>query len=127
MAATSDMAPTRARKAAGSGNGSRTTARANRSHAEDEKLEEQIARLQEDLKAIAASIAGLAEDKVSDARGVAKREARQFVRAGQHAVEEVTDEFGHMEKQIKDTIREKPLTAVAGAIALGFLLAVISR
>jgi ElaB/YqjD/DUF883 family membrane-anchored ribosome-binding protein len=126
MAATSDMAPTRTRKASSSGNGGRTATRANRSN-DDERLEEQIARLQEDLKSIAASIAGLAEEKVSDARGLAKREARQFVRAGQHAVEEVTDEFGHMEKQIKDTIREKPLTAVAGAIALGFLLAMISR
>ena len=27
----------------------------------------------------------------------------------------------------EDTIREKPLTAVAGAIALGFVLAVVSR
>lgn len=123
MAETSQIAPTRARKASTSGNG-RSNAP---THAEDEKLQEQIARLQEDLKAIATSIAGLAEEKVSDARSLAKRETRQFVRAGQHAVEEVTDEFGHMEKQIKDTIREKPLTAVAGAIALGFLLAVISR
>jgi ElaB/YqjD/DUF883 family membrane-anchored ribosome-binding protein len=117
------MAPTRSRKTSGPGNGSRTS----RSEADDEKLEQQIARLQEDLKAIAASIAGLAEEKVTDARGLAKREARQFVRAGQQAVEGVTDEFGHMEKQIKDAIREKPLTAVAGAIALGFLLAIISR
>lgn len=124
MAATSDMAPTRTRKATGSGNGGRTSAR---SAAEDERLEDQIARLQDDLKAIAASVASIAEEKVSDARGLAKRQSRQFVRAGQHAVEEVTDEFGHMEKQIKDSIREKPLTAVVGAIALGFLLAMISR
>lgn len=125
MAETSEMAPARSRRAASRpGNGARAHARA---EAEDQKLEQQIARLQDDLKAIAASIAGLAEDKVSDARGLAKREARSFVRAGQHAVDEVTDEFGHMEKQIKDTIREKPLTAVAGAIALGFLLAMISR
>jgi ElaB/YqjD/DUF883 family membrane-anchored ribosome-binding protein len=127
MAETSAMAPTRTRKSSGPGNGSRTGARSNRSTADEERLEEQIARLQEDLKSIAASIAGLAEEKVSDARGTAKTQARQLVRAGQHAVEEVTDEFGHMEKQIKDSIREKPLTAVAGAIALGFLLAMISR
>jgi len=127
MAATSEMAPTRTRKSSSSGNGGRGNARASRTATDDERLEEQIARLQEDLKAIAASIAGLAEEKVSDARGLAKHEARQFVRAGQHAVEEVTDEFGHMEKQIKDTIREKPLTSVAGAIALGFLLAMLSR
>lgn len=124
MAATPEMASTRTRKAAASGNGGRGTAR---TQAEDERLEEQIARLQEDLKAIAASITGLAEEKVSDARGLAKRQARQFMRSGQHAVEEVTDEFGHMEKQIKDSIREKPLTAVVGAVALGFLLAMITR
>ena len=58
---------------------------------------------------------------------MAKREARHLVSSGQHAVDGVTDEFGHMEKQIKDAIREKPLTAVAGAVALGFLLAMISR
>lgn len=124
MAATSEMAPTRTRKASTSGNGGRGTARP---QAEDERLEEQIARLQEDLKAIAASITGLAEEKVSDARGLAKRQARHLMRSGQHAVEEVTDEFGHMEKQIKDSIREKPLTAVVGAVALGFLLAMITR
>jgi ElaB/YqjD/DUF883 family membrane-anchored ribosome-binding protein len=115
------MAPNRPRR---SGNGNRSTTRASHS---DDNLEVQIARLQDDLKSIAASIASLAEDKVSDARGTAKREARHLVKAGQHAVEGVTDEFGHMEKQIKDSIREKPLTAVAGAIALGFLLAMISR
>ena len=46
---------------------------------------------------------------------------------GQSAIEDAQDEFGQIEKQIKDTIREKPLTAVAGAVALGFILAVVSR
>ena len=41
--------------------------------------------------------------------------------------DQIQDEFGHMEKQIKDTLREKPLTAVAGAIAIGFVLALITR
>lgn len=119
MAATPEMAPSRSRR---SGSSARTN-----SAAKDESLEAQVARLQEDIKGIAASIAGLAEEKISDARGMAKREARQFVRSGQQAVEDVTDEFGHLEKQLKDAIREKPLTAVAGAVALGFLLAMITR
>jgi hypothetical protein len=42
-------------------------------------------------------------------------------------LESAQDEFSAFEKQIKDTIREKPLTAVAGAIALGFILAVVTR
>ena len=126
MAAATDMTPSRTRKSSNAGNGN-PASRAAESRADGTTLEDQIARLQDDLKSIAASITSLAEDKVSDARGTAKREARHLMRASQHAVDEVTDEFGHMEKQIKDTIREKPLTAVAGAIALGFILAVISR
>lgn len=123
MAASPEMAPTRTRKSSGPSTASRSSA----SRSKDESLEDQIARLQDDLKSIAASIASIAEDKISDARGMAKREASHLVRNSQHAVDGVTDEFGHMEKQIKDAIREKPLTAVAGAIALGFLLAMISR
>lgn len=123
MAATPEMAPTRTRKSSGASTASRSSA----SRSKDESLEAQIARLQDDLKSIAASIASIAEDKISDARGMAKREASHLVRNSQHAVDGVTDEFGHMEKQIKDAIREKPLTAVAGAVALGFLLAMISR
>jgi ElaB/YqjD/DUF883 family membrane-anchored ribosome-binding protein len=69
----------------------------------------------------------MADDKVSEARGVAKTEVKNLVKQGQSAVDGIQDEFGHMEKQIKDTIREKPLTAVAGAIALGFVLALITR
>jgi hypothetical protein len=42
-------------------------------------------------------------------------------------IESAQDEFNAFEKQIKDTIREKPLTAVAGALALGFILAVVTR
>ena len=132
MASTPDMAPNRAaspvpRRSAA--NGTRRSARvaAASSASREEELGAQISQLQSDMKAIAQTLAGLAEDKVSEAQSVAKREAKNAVRAGQHAVEEVQDEFGQLERQIKDTIRDKPLTAVAGAIALGYILAVISR
>jgi ElaB/YqjD/DUF883 family membrane-anchored ribosome-binding protein len=93
----------------------------------DDDLSAQVEQLQSDLKSIAATLASLAENKVNEAQSVAKREARHLANAGQRAVEDAQDEFGQLEKQIKDTIREKPLTAVAGAIALGFVLAVVSR
>jgi ElaB/YqjD/DUF883 family membrane-anchored ribosome-binding protein len=91
------------------------------------ELEDQIEQLQQDLKGIAATLAGLAGDKVTEARSVAEKEARNLARTGQHAVDEVQDEFGQMERRLKDTIRDKPLTAVASAIALGFILAVVTR
>ena len=133
MASTTDMAPSRTatptRKAS---NGPRRTAAArtaaaSRNSSREDDLSAQVQQLQDDLKAIAATLASLAEDKVQDAQSIAKREARNLARSGQHVVEDVQDEFGQLEKQIKDTIREKPLTAVAGAIALGFVLAVVSR
>jgi len=130
MASTTDMAPNRtaaakapARRAA---NGPRRAA-ARQNQSREDELSAQVQQLQSDLKSIAATLASLAEDKVNDAQKLAKREVKNLARTGQSAVEDVQDEFGQLEKQIKDTIREKPLTAVAGAIALGFVLAVVSR
>jgi ElaB/YqjD/DUF883 family membrane-anchored ribosome-binding protein len=132
MADTADLAPSRSttskapsRRAA---NGSRSPARrSTRTRAREENLEDQVDRLQSDIKAIAATLTKMADDKVSEVRGTAKTEARNLVKQGQTAVDEIQDEFGHMEKQIKDIIREKPLTAVAGAVALGFVLALVTR
>ncbi|WP_423067055.1 DUF883 family protein [Devosia sp. CN2-171] len=135
MASTTDMAPTRsttatpARRAA---NGprraaARTTAAARAAASREDDLSAQVQQLQDDLKSIASTLASLAEGKVNDAQSMAKREVKNVAKAGQHVLEDAQDEFGQLEKQIKDTIREKPLTAVAGAIALGFVLAVVSR
>jgi ElaB/YqjD/DUF883 family membrane-anchored ribosome-binding protein len=129
MASTTDMAPNRTaaktptRRAA---NGPRSAA-ARQSQSREDDLSAQVQQLQSDLKSIASTLASLAEDKVNDAQKVAKREVKHLAHTGQSALEDVQDEFGQLEKQIKDTIREKPLTAVAGAIALGFVLAVVSR
>ncbi|RYE47578.1 MAG: DUF883 family protein [Hyphomicrobiales bacterium] len=130
MASTTDMAPNRtaaaktpARRAS---NGPRRAA-ARQSQSREDDLSAQVQQLQSDLKSIAATLASLAEDKVHDAQKLAKREVKNLASSGQSAIEDVQDEFGQLEKQIKDTIREKPLTAVAGAIALGFVLAVVSR
>jgi ElaB/YqjD/DUF883 family membrane-anchored ribosome-binding protein len=132
MAATPDMAPNRSASANprvpnGSRRNAARSAAAASARSREDDLSEQIAQLQADMKAIASTLAGLAEDKVSEAQSVAKREAKNLARSGQQAVEDVQDEFGQLERQIKDTIREKPLTAVAGAIALGYILAVVSR
>jgi ElaB/YqjD/DUF883 family membrane-anchored ribosome-binding protein len=134
MAATTDMAPNRssttpARRAS---NGprraaARTAAARARAASNDDDLAAQVQQLQDDLKSIASTLAGMAGEKVGEAQSMAKREVKNLAKTGQQAVEDVQDEFGALEKQIKDKIREKPLTAMAGAIALGFILAVITR
>ena len=142
MASTPDMAPNRnpAGPAAGS-TAPRTDVAARRpgrtaaaraaasaaAQSREDELASQIQQLQSDIKAITSTLKGLAGDKMDEAQGLARREARNLARSGQRAIDDVQDEFGQLERQIKDTIREKPLTAVAGAVALGFLLAVVTR
>jgi len=116
MATTSDLAPNRRK----------TSGRAS-DKPREEQLEDQIAQLQTDIKAIAATLAKLSGEKVHEAGGLAKDEVRHLRAQGQHAIEEVQGQAGALEKQLKDTIRERPLTAVAGAIGIGFILALLSR
>lgn len=119
MATTSDLAPTRRKIASAA---SRASAQAR-----EEQLEVQIAQLQADLKGIAATLAKLSNDKVNEAKDVARSEALQLQRKGQHVLEDMQDQAGEFEQQLKDRIREKPLTAVASALGIGFILALLSR
>lgn len=125
MATTTDMAP--GRTAARAPRSRSASASRSSSRRKDDDLEAQVAQLQADLKSIAATLTRIAENKVDEAQSIAKRELSHLKQEGKSAVEDVQDEFGAIEKQLKDTIREKPLTAVAGAVALGFILAVVSR
>jgi ElaB/YqjD/DUF883 family membrane-anchored ribosome-binding protein len=135
MADTEDTAPARAstngsapRRAAANGAGSATRARrSTRATPPADDLEAQVAQLQSDIKSITQTLQRLGEDKVGEVRGMAKSRAAALKGKGEEMLESAQDEFNAFEKQIKDTIREKPLTAVAGALALGFILAVVTR
>jgi ElaB/YqjD/DUF883 family membrane-anchored ribosome-binding protein len=129
MSTTPDLAPTRtsptpARNAASA---ARRTANRVNSAAKEAQLEDQISQLQADLKGIASTLAKLTNSKVNEVRDVATSEARHLQRQGQNVIEDVQDQAGALEQQLKDTIREKPLTAVASAIGIGFVLALLSR
>jgi len=127
MASTPDMAP--AREAASARTPSRRSSgrRSTASRSPEADLQKQIDQLQDDIKAIASSLGKVGNNKVAEAQGRAKVEYRNLMQAGQHVMDEVQDEFGQVERQIKDTIRQKPLTAVISAIGIGFLLAILTR
>lgn len=95
--------------------------------AKDEDLSGQIDRLRDDLKGIASTVAKLAENRMSEVRGAAQTEVRNLVRGGQHVVSDIEDEFGQIEKQVKNSIRQKPVTSVLAAVAIGYLLARLNR
>jgi ElaB/YqjD/DUF883 family membrane-anchored ribosome-binding protein len=135
MADIEDTAPARAstngsapRRAAANGARSATRARrSTRATPPADDLESQVAQLQSDIKSITQTLQRLGEDKVGEVRGMAKLRAAALKDKGEEMLESAQDEFSAFEKQIKDTIREKPLTAVAGAMALGFIIAVLTR
>jgi len=93
----------------------------------ERELEAQVSQLQDDLKSITETLKKLTEDKASEVKDIAKAEFRQLKRRGQHMIEDVQDQAGEYEQQLKDTIREKPLTAVAAAAGIGFVLALLTR
>ena len=119
MATTTDLAPTRKKSSSSS------TRAANK--AREAQLEEQVTKLQDDIKAIGASLAKLSSEKVSEVKEVAKTQAESLQKQGQQVVEDVQEKASDVEKQLKDTIREKPLTAVAAAAGIGFVLALLTR
>jgi ElaB/YqjD/DUF883 family membrane-anchored ribosome-binding protein len=119
------MAPSRAttRRA----NGVASSRRRSSSRAKADDLEAQVHQLQTDIRSITHTLGRMGETTVDQVKSTARSKAHDIAQRGQAAVEDAQDEFTQLEKQIKDTIREKPLTAVAGAIALGFVLAVVTR
>lgn len=130
MATTEDMAPNRAAEGTASKRttpGRRSTKSRAATRSAEADLQVQINRLQDDIKAIANSLTRVGKEKVAEGRGRAKIEYKNLLHTGEQYVDAAMDEFGQVEKQIKDTIRERPLTAVASAIGIGFLLAVLTR
>ncbi|MBJ3783265.1 DUF883 family protein [Devosia sediminis] len=135
MASTPDMAPNRAKTS----NGTRA-ARASAAEARIEKaaasaeanlsereLEAQVAQLQSDLKAIRDTLTKLTGEKVNEAKSLAKAQVGNLQVQGERLLSDAQDQAGEAEKQLKDTIREKPLTAVAAAAGIGFVLALLTR
>jgi ElaB/YqjD/DUF883 family membrane-anchored ribosome-binding protein len=93
----------------------------------EQQLEAQIAQLQSDLKSITQTLAKLTETKVEEAKDYASAEFRQLKRRGQTMLDDAHGQAEEYEQQLKDTIREKPLTAVATAAGIGFVLALLTR
>jgi ElaB/YqjD/DUF883 family membrane-anchored ribosome-binding protein len=72
--------------------------------------------LRSDIRSIASTLTNIGQTGASELKS-----------QGQSALDYAQDEFGAIEKQVRDTIRERPLTAIASAVAAGFILAVITR
>lgn len=92
-----------------------------------EDLEAEIARLREDVARLAEQLARTGEHSYAAAVRAASDGADQLRAKGEAAVEALRSNATDIEQQISDAVREKPLTALAIAAGVGYLLAVLRR
>jgi len=74
-------------------------------------IEEDIAALREDLKALSANVAGLAKEKGENLRAGLESQAERVAASGRQAAE-----------SMQDTVRERPMTSVFVAFGVGVLI-----
>lgn len=125
MSTTPDMAPSRRKSSTGGSSSSSSAAALDKSR--EDELEDQVAQLRDDLQAIGETLKKLTTEKAGEAKDIAKTELRHLQRKGEHIVADAQNQAEEYEQQLKDTIRRKPLTAVATALGVGFVLALITR
>lgn len=90
-------------------------------------LEAEIARLREDVARLAEQLAKTGEHSYSAAMRAASEGADQLRAKGEAAVGAIRSNAHDIEQQVSDAVREKPITALAIAAGIGYLLAVLRR
>jgi ElaB/YqjD/DUF883 family membrane-anchored ribosome-binding protein len=93
----------------------------------DPDLQAQVAALKEDIAKIAATLAKIGKNS---ARGATRSAASSYETAkarGGETFEDIRSQARELEDQLAETVRERPLTTLAVAAGVGFLLAMIAR
>lgn len=99
------------------GNGTRTTP----------DLEADIKQLKADIEALAKQLATTGEHGYGTARRAAAQGAEQLKAQSDAAVEALRANARDIEEQFMTTVREKPVTSLAIAAGVGFLVALLAR
>ena len=92
-----------------------------------EDLQAQVEQLKEDIAAIAATLANLGNQTVRDAKRSAKETYQSAYLQGGDVVDELRGKAQDLEAQLTATVRERPITSLATALGIGYLLALLSR
>lgn len=90
-------------------------------------LEAQIAHLRGEMSRLAEAVANAGSVIASDVKGSAKARSRRLQRSSEATLRDLRAQLDDIEQEISGRVRERPLTALAAAAGLGFLLALIAR
>lgn len=90
-------------------------------------LEDEIEQLKAEIANLAKQFQTVSEHSYGTARRAATEGVSQLRAQGAEAIENLRGSASDFEKQLADTVREKPVTALAVAAGIGFLFALMSR
>ncbi|MGH6860373.1 MAG: DUF883 family protein [Phyllobacterium sp.] len=90
-------------------------------------LQAQVAALKEDIASIASTLAKIGKNSTKDARSSAASSFESAKLRGEEALDDLRAQAHDLEEQLAQTVRENPLTTIAVAAGVGFLLALIAR
>jgi len=92
-----------------------------------EDLAADIELLKADIAKLARQLQETGEHSYGAARRAAGEGVDQLRAQGEVALESLRSSANDLERQITDTVREKPVTALAIAAGVGFLFALLAR
>lgn len=91
------------------------------------ELDADIRQLRADIARLTAQLNLTGEHTYSTARRAAREGVEQLRQQGEAAMEGLRSNARDIEEQLMATVREKPVTSLAVAAGLGYLLALMSR
>jgi ElaB/YqjD/DUF883 family membrane-anchored ribosome-binding protein len=98
-----------------------------RAEAANEDLARQIGILREELSKLSAEFDRSRQRSASAARQAATDGMESLRAQGEVAYERLREEAAELETQVMRRVREKPVTSLAIAAGIGFLLAILAR
>lgn len=90
-------------------------------------LQAQIEQLKEDIASIAATLGNIGTATVQNATQTARKTYASAYAQGEDALDELKNKAQDAEAQLTEAVRERPLTALATALGIGYVLAKLSR
>ncbi len=91
------------------------------------ELQQQIEQLKEDIASIAATLTNLGQEKLKGAQENASKAYENIHAQGEEFFENVTGCASDFEEQLSSAIKERPITSVAIAAGIGYLIALLRR
>ena len=105
----------------------REAAAADAAGANAQDIEAELARVREDIAALARSVQSFGSAKTSEVKARASKAGTDIAEASQDALDQVRREFEDLEHQLQGHVRRHPLQALGIAAGVGFLAAMLMR